>query len=141
MRGNNDKYKLIKKTPQSLLKGSKNKTILATYKKSLAPLKKYNFSVSSNEEFSCLKLKKMLLNKEKKIEGSFNKESQRLSRINLSNNKSKQNLSQKLPKYSIKSGKSVNILENKQKNKVESLFKKSKFKKTILFLFKIIKLI
>jgi hypothetical protein len=132
MRGNNDKYKLIKKTPQSLLKGSKNKTILATYKKSLAPLKKYNFSVSSNEEFSCLKLKKMLLNKEKKIEGSFNKESQRLSRINLSNNKSKQNLSQKLPKYSIKSGKSVNILENKQKNKVESLFKKSKFKKTII---------
>ena len=55
-----------------------------------------------------------------------------LSRVNLSNNKSKQNLSQKLPKYSIKSGKSVNILENKQKNKVESLFKKSKFKKTII---------
>ena len=131
MRGNNSKYKLIKRTPQSLLKGSTNKNISATYKKRLSPKKK-NFSISSNEEFSSLKLKKMFLNKEKKIEGSFHKESQRLSRASLSINKSKQNLSQKLIRYSIKNGKNVNLLENKQKNKVESLFKKNKFKKTII---------
>ena len=132
MRGNNSKYKLIKRTPQSLLKGSTKKNISATYKKSLASPKKKNFSISSNEEFSSLKLKKMFLNKEKKIEGSFHKDSQRLSRVSLSNNKSKQNLSQKLFRYSIKNGKNANLLENKQKNKVESLFKKNKFKKTII---------
>ena len=131
MRGNNNLNKLIKKTPQSMLKNSKHKNISATYKKSLVSKKK-NFSISSNEEFSCRRLKKMFLSKEPKIEGSFHKESQRLSRINLSKNKSNHNLSQKLSKYSIKNGKSVNILENKQKNKVESLFKKNKFKKTII---------
>jgi len=132
MKGNNNKYKLIKRTPQSILKTSKNKNISATYKKSLASPKKKNFSISSNEEFSSYKLKKMFLSKEPKIEGSFHKESQRLSRINLSNNKCNHNLSQKLSKYSIKNGKSVNIMENKQKNKIESLFKKNKFKKTII---------
>jgi hypothetical protein len=74
----------------------------------------------------------MFLSKGPKIEGSFHKESHRLSRVNLSSNKSNQNISQKLSKYSNKNGKSVNILENKQKNKVESLFKKNKFKKTII---------
>ena len=132
MRGNNSKYKLIKRSPQSILKGSGNKNISATYKKRLASTKKNNFSISSNEEFSSLKLKKMFLNKEKKVEESFHKESERLSRVSLSNHKSKQNLSQKLFRYSIKNGKNANLLENKQKNKVESLFKKNKFKKTII---------
>ena len=132
MKGNINKYKLIKKTPVSILKTSTNKNISASYKKSLASLKKKNFSISSNEEFSSHKLKKMFLSKGPKIEGSFHKESHRLSRVNLSSNKSNQNISQKLSKYSNKNGKSVNILENKQKNKVESLFKKNKFKKTII---------
>jgi hypothetical protein len=132
MKGNINKYKLIKKTPVSILKTSTNKNISASYKKSLASLKKKNFSISSNEEFSSHKLKKMFLSKGPKIEGSFHKESHRLSRVNLSSNKSNQNISQKLSKYSSKNGKSVNILENKQKNKVESLFKKNKFKKTII---------
>ena len=132
MRGNNSKYKLIKRSPQSILKGSGNKNISATYKKRLASTKKNNFSISSNEEFSSLKLKKMFLNKEKKVEESFHKESERLSRVSLSNHKSKQNLSQKLFRYSFKNGKNENLFENKKKNKVESLFKKNKFKKTII---------
>jgi hypothetical protein len=65
MRGNNSKYKLIKRTPQSLLKGSTNKNISATYKKRLSPKKK-NFSISSNEEFSSLKLKKNVFKQREK---------------------------------------------------------------------------
>lgn len=79
MRGYNNKNKLIKMTPQSVLKSSKNKNISSTSKKSLASPKKKFLSISSNKVFSHNKLKKMLLSKEPKIEGSFHKESERCS--------------------------------------------------------------
>ena len=131
MKGCHINNKIIKKTPQ--IKSNNAKNLFATYKKNYnINSKKKFFSISSKDDLIKNNLKKYLSGYEPNIIDDFKKTDRQVLNHNISTPKYiSLEVSHNFKRYSTLEEKN-DILKNKNNKKLNNLFRKNKFKKTII---------